>query len=112
MIIRCPEKGRPGCRARQFFLSSEKSRTTGIGNSDGRTAEFYTYLGCGPRRPSAISCSLFSLLKTLPMPTEANFALSKLMSQPLKVAGFEMTLSGRFWLPPEDGAACLPGGHQ
>jgi hypothetical protein len=27
--------------------------------------------------------------------------LSKLMSQPLKVAGFEVTLSGRFYLTPE-----------
>ena len=28
---------------------------------------------------------------------------SKLMSQPFKVAGFEVTLSGRFWLTPEAG---------
>ena len=45
---------------------------------------------------SAITCSRFSLLKTLPMSTEVNFPLSKLMSQPFKVAGFEVTLSGRF----------------
>jgi hypothetical protein len=32
----------------------------------------------------------------LPMLTEANFPPSKLMSQPLKVAGFEVTRSGRF----------------
>jgi hypothetical protein len=42
------------------------------------------------------------LLKTLPMPTEANSPLSELMSQPLKVAGFEVTLSGRFWVTPKD----------
>lgn len=48
MIIRCLEKGRPGCRAKQFCLSSEKRRTTGIETLRVESWNFTLISGCGP----------------------------------------------------------------
>jgi hypothetical protein len=59
-----------------------------------------------PSRPNAITCRFFSSLKTLLMPTER--VGSRRCQCPgvfVSVAGFQVTISGRFWVAAEVPAA-------
>src|SRR5271170_7170662 len=66
-----------------------------------------------PSFPSAMTCCFFASLKTLLIPTEAIAPLAGVNVLALSLAGFQVTLIGRFWVIPED---CLqtsnrPGGR-
>jgi hypothetical protein len=54
-----------------------------------------------PSFPSAMTCCFFSALKTLLMPTGRMSAPLESMSRALSLAGFQVTLIGRFWVTPE-----------
>src|SRR5712692_2954344 len=55
-----------------------------------------------PSRPRAITCCRFSSLKTLLMPTKATVPTSESTSQaPFSLAGFQVTIIGRFWVTAE-----------
>ena len=58
-----------------------------------------------PSRPKAIICCRLSSLNTLLMPREATLP-PRVVNVPgdyFSMAGFEVTLYGRFWVTPEDG---------
>src|SRR5271157_5200150 len=54
-----------------------------------------------PSFPSAMTCCFFSSLKTLLMPTEPIRASVGVNVPGLSMAGFQLTLHGRFWVIPE-----------
>ena len=54
-----------------------------------------------PSRPNAMTCSRFSLLKTLLMTTEANYPRSGSVLSHLSMAGFHLIIYGRFWVITE-----------
>ena len=53
-----------------------------------------------PSRPNATTCSLFSVLKTLLMPT-GDYSACCQCPGPLSLAGFQVTTIGRFWVTAE-----------
>src|ERR1039457_5221009 len=56
-----------------------------------------------PSRPRAITCCRFSSLKTLLIPTKATaLRRNQRPRASFPLAGFEVTLIGRFWVTPED----------
>ena len=57
-----------------------------------------------PSRPSARTCCFFSSPKTLPIPAVDHDprAFVNVSDQLTLVAGFQVSLSGRFWVSPED----------
>ena len=56
-----------------------------------------------PSRPRAITCCFFASLKTLLMSTKAKCLTPKSTSRAsFWLAGFQVTLIGRFWVTPED----------
>src|SRR6185437_12899551 len=56
-----------------------------------------------PSRPRAITCCFFASLKTLLIPTKATaLRRNQRPRTPFSLAGFEVTLIGRFWVTPED----------
>src|ERR1700751_3863606 len=62
-----------------------------------------------PRRPNAITCCLFSSLKTLLMPTKGTLPSVESTSRDyFSLAGFEVAIIGRFWVATE---AILTGFH-
>src|SRR5258707_11265558 len=54
-----------------------------------------------PSFPSAMTCCFFSSLKTLLMLTEAIGPLVRVNVPGLSLAGFQVTLIGRFWVTTE-----------
>ena len=56
-----------------------------------------------PSRPRAMTCCFFASLKTFAMSREATYLPPKSMSRTslLKLAAFQVTLIGRFWVTPE-----------
>ena len=54
-----------------------------------------------PSFPSAMTCCSFSSLKTLLMQKEPIRALFGVNVPGFSLAGFEVTLIGRFWVTPE-----------
>src|SRR5258708_18529463 len=55
-----------------------------------------------PSRPRAITCCFFASLKTLLISTKATCLTPKSTSRaPFSLAGFQVTLIGRFWVTPE-----------
>jgi len=56
-----------------------------------------------PSRPSAITCSRFATLKTLPIPAagKAPTAAVKVSAPAIGVAGFQVSITGRFWVSTE-----------
>src|SRR5437660_4528606 len=54
-----------------------------------------------PSFPSEITCCFLSVLKTLLMPSEPIRALSGVNVPGFPMAGFQLTLYGRFWATPE-----------
>src|SRR5215469_3240113 len=55
-----------------------------------------------PSRPNARTCCRFSSLKTLLMPTKATAPYVGInVPDSFPLAGFEVTLFGRFWMTPE-----------
>src|SRR5437016_427818 len=56
-----------------------------------------------PSFPSEITCCFLSVLKTLLMPSEPIRALSGVNVPGFPMAGFQLTLYGRFWATPEVG---------
>src|SRR5271156_2621243 len=54
-----------------------------------------------PSFPSAMTCCFFASLKTLLIPTEAIAPLDGVNVLALSLAGFQVTLIGRFWVIPE-----------
>src|SRR5713226_2488221 len=66
-----------------------------------------TPVACSMRRkghpsfPSAMTCCFFSSLKTLLMPTEPTRAPIGVNVPGFPMAGFQLTLYGRFWVTPE-----------
>ena len=64
-----------------------------------------------PSRPNATTCSLFSVLKTLLMPTEPVSASRRCQCPGLilcSLAGFQVTTIGRFWVTAEAEKAPWP----
>src|SRR4051794_18131100 len=60
-----------------------------------------------PSRPSAMTCCRFSSLKTLLTSMEGNPSIV-LNVLPFLLAGFQLSLIGRFWVSPEGGGwRCL-----
>ena len=60
-----------------------------------------------PSRPRAITCCFFASLKTLLISTKAKCLTPKSTSRAsFSLAGFQVTLIGRFWVTPEDGNSC------
>src|SRR5882762_9366168 len=58
-----------------------------------------------PSRPRAMTCCFFASLKTLLIPTKATALRRNQRPRALfSLAGFEVTLIGRFWVTPEGGA--------
>ncbi len=56
-----------------------------------------------PSRPRAITCCRFASLKTLLISTKAKCLAPKSTSRAsFSLAGFQVTLIGRFWVTPED----------
>src|SRR6266851_3024332 len=56
-----------------------------------------------PSRPRAITCCFFASLKTLLISTKATCLTPKSTSRAsFSLAGFQVTLIGRFWVTPED----------
>src|ERR1039457_6937045 len=57
-----------------------------------------------PSRPNAMTCCFFSSLKTLLTVTEDNVLTPafNVLDEDLQLAGFQVTLTGRFWVTPED----------
>src|SRR5712692_196287 len=60
-----------------------------------------------PSRPSAITCCRFSALKTLPIPAAGVQPTAQVnVSAPgTALAGFQVSINGRFWVSTEAGAA-------
>src|SRR5688572_15904341 len=58
-----------------------------------------------PRRPKAIICCRLSSLNTLLMPLQASLPRSavNVPRDYFSMAGFEVTIYGRFWVTPEGG---------
>src|SRR5258708_11143156 len=55
-----------------------------------------------PSRPRAITCCFFASLKTLLISTKAKCLTPKSTSRAsFSLAGFQVTLIGRFWVTPE-----------
>jgi hypothetical protein len=54
-----------------------------------------------PSRPSAMTCCLFSSLKTLLTLTEVILASGSMSCSALLLAGFQLIIIGRFWVIPE-----------
>ena len=55
-----------------------------------------------PSRPRAITCCRFASLKTLLISTKAKCLTPKSTSRAsFSLAGFQLTLIGRFWVTPE-----------
>ena len=55
-----------------------------------------------PSRPSAMTCCFFSSLKTLLTSTEGNPSVGfNVLDVSSPLAGFQVTLIGRFWVTPE-----------
>src|SRR5260370_38919504 len=55
-----------------------------------------------PSRPRAITCCFFASLKTLLISTKATCLTPKSTSRAsFSLAGFQVTLIGRFWVTPE-----------
>src|SRR5713226_4980474 len=66
-----------------------------------------------PSRPRAITCCRFSSLKTLLMPTKATVPTSESTSQaPFSLAGFQVTIIGRFWVTAEVDTRAFLGTNQ
>src|SRR5207247_7053700 len=71
-----------------------------------------------PSRPSAITCCRFSALKTLPIPAAGVQPTAQVnVSAPgAALAGFQVSINGRFWVSTEDDrsetahGACTPPG--
>jgi len=61
-----------------------------------------------PSFPSAMTCCFFASLKTLLIPTEAIAPLDGVNVLALSLAGFQVTLIGRFWVIPEGTALARP----
>src|SRR4051794_40670423 len=59
-----------------------------------------------PSRPSAMTCCRFSSLKTLLTSMEGNPSIV-LNVLPFLLAGFQLSLIGRFWVSPEGNDAAL-----
>src|ERR1700758_5144110 len=55
-----------------------------------------------PSRPRAMTCSRFSLLKTLLITTEATCPCSSYVLSHLPMAAFHLIIYGRFWVITED----------
>src|SRR5581483_12165815 len=56
-----------------------------------------------PSRPRAMTCCFFASLKTLLIPTKATaLRRNQRPRASFPLAGFEVTLIGRFWVAPED----------
>ncbi len=56
-----------------------------------------------PSRPRAITCCRFASLKTLLISTKAKCLAPKSTSRAsFSLAGFQVTLIGRFWVTPEE----------
>src|SRR5215212_7878310 len=67
-----------------------------------------------PSRPKAIICCRLSSLNTLLMPREATLP-PRVVNVPgdyFSMAGFEVTLYGRFWVTPEDFAVLKTAGRK
>src|SRR5215467_11193155 len=63
-----------------------------------------------PSFPNAITCCFFSSLKTLLMPTQPTWLRrSQCPGRYLSLAGFELTLIGRFWVTAEAATLVPPG---
>src|SRR5437764_4489974 len=60
-----------------------------------------------PSRPSAITCCRFSALKTLPIPAAGVQPTAQVnVSAPgAALAGFQVSINGRFWVSTEGGVA-------
>src|ERR1700758_5252968 len=55
-----------------------------------------------PSRPRAMTCCFFASLKTLLIPTKATaLRRNQRPRASFSLAGFEVTLIGRFWVTPE-----------
>lgn len=54
-----------------------------------------------PSFPSAMTCCFYSSLKTLLMPTEPIGPLVGVNVRALSLAGFQLTIIGRFWVTAE-----------
>jgi hypothetical protein len=54
-----------------------------------------------PSRPSAMTCCLFSSLKTLLTLTEVILASGSMSCSALLLAGFQLIIIGRFWVIPD-----------
>src|SRR5947209_10698436 len=65
---------------------------------------FWIFRSDHPSRPNAITCCFFSSFKTLLTLTEGSRPHVKInvLNAWLSLAGFEVTLYGRFWVTPED----------
>src|ERR1700735_4840397 len=56
-----------------------------------------------PSRPRAMTCCFFASLKTLLIPTKATaLRRNQRPRASFPLAGFEVTLIGRFWVTPEE----------
>src|SRR5260370_12825285 len=56
-----------------------------------------------PSRPRGMTCCFFASLKTLLIPTKATaLRWNQRPRASLSLAGFQVTLIGRFWVTPED----------
>src|SRR3989442_829852 len=64
---------------------------------------FWIFRSDHPSRPNAITCCFFSSFKTLLTLTEGSRPHVKInvLNAGLSLAGFEVTLYGRFWVTPE-----------
>ena len=65
--------------------------------------------GDQPSRPSAITCSCFSTLKTLDIPAAGikPTAVVSVLAPAIRVAGFQVSITGRFWVSTEAlGSVC------
>src|ERR1035441_1617553 len=62
-----------------------------------------------PSRPNAMTCCFFSSLKTLLTVTEDSVLTSAFnaLDDGLQLAGFQVTLTGRFWVTPEAAVTAL-----
>src|ERR1017187_10327514 len=60
-----------------------------------------------PSRPNAMTCCFFSSLKTLLTVTEDSVLTPafNVLDDGLQLAGFQVTLTGRFWVTPEGEAS-------
>src|SRR5271157_3176975 len=62
-----------------------------------------------PSRPRAMTCCFFASLKTLLISTKAKCLTPKSTSRAsFSLAGFQVTLIGRFWVTPEDNGPGFP----